>query len=225
MTRSNLHSNMNSITDVLAQKADEIFPNTGPANLPDANVPLSQTPTPSIPKEAALYANSPAEIGGLIYHIKDDLDRLLRMVRGETAGSATLPPLNFSSEGGERTLEGIFQGDKMLGSDAKEYAVPPNYASKSKLVSGDKMKLTITRSGSFVYKQIGQMDRRRAIGELIFDTDLKQWSALAEGKTYKLLTAAVTFHKGAPGDEVILLLPRVGDPAWGTVENIVHKSV
>jgi hypothetical protein len=120
-------------------------------------------------------------------------------------------------------VEGVFNGEKMVGSDGAEYAIPPNYASKSKLVEGDLMKLTITVNGSFIFKQLGPIPRRRLIGELVSHPDTGQWGVLAEGKPYKILTASVTFYKGKPGDEVILLLPRDGDSAWGAVENIIKK--
>ena len=42
----------------------------------------------------------------------------------------------------------------MIGPKDKIFPVPANYASKSKLVEGDRLKLTILPNGSFVYKQI-----------------------------------------------------------------------
>ena len=57
-------------------------------------------------------------------------------------------------------VQGSFDGQIMQGSDGKQYPVPANYASKSKLIEGDILKLTITSDGSFIYKQIGPADRR-----------------------------------------------------------------
>jgi hypothetical protein len=42
-----------------------------------------------------------------------------------------------------KVIEGVFDGQNMMGSDSKTYPVPANYASKSKLVQGDILKLTI----------------------------------------------------------------------------------
>ncbi|HET7320113.1 MAG TPA: hypothetical protein VFI84_00835, partial [Candidatus Saccharimonadales bacterium] len=42
-----------------------------------------------------------------------------------------------------KVIEGVFDGQNMVGSDGKTYPVPANYASKSKLVQGDILKLTI----------------------------------------------------------------------------------
>ena len=54
-----------------------------------------------------------------------------------------------------KIIEGVYDGQNMVGSDAKTYPVPANYASKSKLVQGDILKLTIADDGAFLYKQIG----------------------------------------------------------------------
>ena len=46
-----------------------------------------------------------------------------------------------------KIIEGVFDGQNMVGSDGKTYPVPANYASKSKLVQGDILKLTISDDG------------------------------------------------------------------------------
>src|SRR3989338_3260034 len=61
-------------------------------------------------------------------------------------------------------IEGVFDGQHMIGPDGKQYTVPANYTSKSKLVEGDILKLRITSRGAFVYKQIGPIARDRRIG-------------------------------------------------------------
>ena len=59
-----------------------------------------------------------------------------------------------------RVIEGIFDGQNMMDAAGQSYPVPANYASKSKLVEGDGMKLTITDEGKFIYKQIAPIERR-----------------------------------------------------------------
>ena len=65
-----------------------------------------------------------------------------------------------------KVIEGVFDGQTMVGPDGKSYPVPANYASKSKLIEGDILKLTIADDGSFIYKQIGPVARRQIIGTL-----------------------------------------------------------
>ena len=66
-----------------------------------------------------------------------------------------------------KVIEGVFDGQTMHDADGKAYPVPANYASKSKLVEGDILKLTIADDGSFIYKQIGPVARRQVIGTLV----------------------------------------------------------
>ena len=66
-----------------------------------------------------------------------------------------------------KVIEGVFDGQNMLGPDGKTYPVPANYASKSKLVQGDILKLTIADDGGFIYKQIGPVPRKQVIGTLL----------------------------------------------------------
>jgi hypothetical protein len=158
----------------------------------------------------------------MIYGMKDQLDQMLRMLEGKQIHTNTSINRDSSQESihGEKIIEGVFDGEKMIGSDGKEYTIPPNYASKSKLVEGDIMKLTITANGSYVYKQIKTIERDRLVAELVSEDDTGHWIGLANGKTYKLLTASITFYKGKPGDTVILLVPEGGQSTWAAVETI-----
>lgn len=120
-----------------------------------------------------------------------------------------------------RIIEGIFDGLNMVGPDGKQYNVPANYASKSKLVEGDILKLTIADDGSFVFKQIGPVERKRLIGTLIQDEQTDEYRVLANGKSHKVLLASITYFKGEAGDEVVILVPKDKQSVWAAVENIV----
>lgn len=124
--------------------------------------------------------------------------------------------------GEERIIEGVFDGEKMIAYDGQIYTIPPNYASKSKLVEGDILKLTITKRGDFLYKQIGPIDRKRLVGELSLDKT-GNYLVMSEKKKYKVLPASVTYFKGQPGDEAIILVPKEAPSKWAAVENIVKK--
>src|SRR3989338_10359289 len=84
--------------------------------------------------------------------------QLLREVMGgkvDTSSEISKKAQVLSVFEGGKVIEGVFDGQNMIGPDAKQYPVPANYASKSKLVEGDVLKLTIAEDGSFIYKQIG----------------------------------------------------------------------
>jgi len=131
--------------------------------------------------------------------------------------------LGVRSIGGEeKIIEGAFNGQGMTDSEGNTYPVPVNYASKSKIVVGDRMKLTITTEGRFLYKQIAPTQRRNAIGPLTCEDG--QYKVLSGGKEYKILTASITFHKASIGDEVSVLLPQEGDVEWGAFDVIIPKA-
>ncbi len=88
-------------------------------------------------------------------------------------------------DAGGKVIEGVFDGQVMIGPDGKSYPVPANYASKSKLVEGDIMKLTIAEDGGFVYKQIGPTPRRQIIGTLVQHDGA--YYVEANGREYRIL--------------------------------------
>lgn len=131
--------------------------------------------------------------------------------------------LGVRSVGGEeRIIEGAFNGQGMTDGEGNTYPVPVNYASKSKIVVGDRMKLTITTEGRFLYKQISPTQRRNVIGPLTCEEG--QYKVLSGGKEYKILTASITFHKASVGDEVSILLPQEGDAEWGAFDVIIPRE-
>ncbi|MDD4271747.1 MAG: hypothetical protein PHF50_02990 [Patescibacteria group bacterium] len=170
----------------------------------------------------------------LLANVKENNERLIQLLsdflspEDEAAISiAQLNDDNFDSGeenlGEARIIEGVFDGENMIGPDGKQYSVPANYASKSKLVEGDILKLTITANGTFIYKQIGPIERARVVGALERSA-AGEYFALADGKRWRLLTASVTYYKGESGDEVVILVPKNGESKWAAVENVVRKK-
>lgn len=116
-----------------------------------------------------------------------------------------------------KVIEGVFDGQNMVGSDGKTYPVPANYASKSKLVQGDILKLTITDDGSFLYKQIGPIPRKQIVGALILENG--HYFVEANKKRYRILLASVTYFKAKPGDQVSVNIPEDDANAeWAALE-------
>ncbi len=120
------------------------------------------------------------------------------------------------------TIEGVFDGQNMIGPDKKTYSVPANYASKSKLIPGDILKLTIMDDGSFVYKQIGPVERKKIIGTLTYEDG--QYRVIAQSKVFKVLLASVTYFKAEVGDKVTLIIPELEDSEWGAIENVLPRN-
>lgn len=122
-----------------------------------------------------------------------------------------------------RVIEGIFDGQNMMDGAGQSYPVPANYASKSKLVEGDGMKLTITDEGKFIYKQIAPIERRIVKGVLIQEDG--QYKVLAEGKPFRVLLASVTFYRAEVGDQVSVLLPTHTEAQWAAIEAVLPKHL
>ena len=116
-----------------------------------------------------------------------------------------------------KIVEGVFDGQIMIGPDGKNYPVPANYASKSKLVEGDIMKLTITDDGKFMYKQIGPVERKTVIGTLVSHDD--KYCVEVAGKEYQILYASVTYFRLRNGSQVSVTIPANNEDAtWAAVE-------
>jgi hypothetical protein len=190
--------------------------------------PITTDESADQPTEAVIDA---ADLLELLESAQMKIDEIRRMlvakgVRIDTSNIRSRPsimPPSVDPEG-SKVIEGTFDGQNMLGPDGKQYSVPANYASKSKLVEGDVLKLTITRDGSFIYKQIGPIDRQRLIGQLSRDEVSGEYRVLADGRSYKVLLASITYFKGEPGDEVVVLVPAAGETRWAAVENIIKQS-
>lgn len=119
-----------------------------------------------------------------------------------------------------RIIEGVFDGQTMHDNEGKSYPVPANYASKSKLVEGDILKLTIADDGSFIYKQIGPVARRQLVGTLTQHDGA--YYVEAGSREYRVLLASVTFFKGRIGDQVSIIVPEDNrDAEWAAVEAIL----
>lgn len=151
--------------------------------------------------------------------------QLLREMMGGTIDTSDITKKAQSlnvTEGG-KIIEGVFDGQNMIGPDGKQYPVPANYASKSKLVEGDVLKLTIADDGSFIYKQIGPVERRKVLGVLVAD-EKGEYRVVAEGKPFKVLLASLTYFKAEAGDQVTIVLPEGKDAEWGAVENVIKAG-
>ena len=167
----------------------------------------------------------------LIKQRLDDAERNIQYVRQALEEEPNLAQLEDTApheqssgeeiQEGQRIIEGVFDGQNMQGNDGEEYPIPPNYASKSKIVEGDVLKLTIETDGSLVYKQINPVERKRVVGTLVVD-DQGNFGVQTPEKTYSILLASVTFYKAQEGDEVTILLPEHGDAQWGAVDHIIH---
>ena len=167
----------------------------------------------------------------ILNQVHDTIGNVINLLEGGSVeeGQRQLSNLITSKQGlgsqaGGKIVEGVFNGEEMVGSDGKTYTVPANYASKSRLVEGDILKLVIKDDGAFVFKQIGPIERRRETGKLAYDAGTSEYVVLGEDdQQWRVITASVTFYKGEPGDEAIILVPKSTPSTWAALENVVKK--
>lgn len=132
-------------------------------------------------------------------------------------GTVVTPKSSTQEDVTGKVIEGVFDGQVMVGPDGKNYPVPANYASKSKLLEGDVLKLTIADDGSFIYKQIGPIERKQVIGTLTQHDGA--YYVETNGKEYRILLASVTFFRLHEGDQVTIIVPEDNPEAqWAAVE-------
>ncbi len=168
----------------------------------------------------------------LVRQIRDQLDALDQLLDGVSAPEGSEAVWSDDSDVArevrqalqDRMVDGVFDGEQMIGEDGKKYLVPPNYASKSKLVEGDLLRLNIHPGGRFIYKQKGPIERQRMLGTLVHDEQTDAWNVLANGSKYRIIAASVSFFKGQAGDEVVVLTPKNAPSHWAAVENIIHRT-
>jgi len=167
----------------------------------------------------------------ILENIRDNNERLIALFGGLISPedearigiSEAVDGMDNQVDAAANVVEGVFDGQSMIGPDGKEYSIPANYASKSKLVEGDMLKLTITDRGAFVYKQTKPVERRRIIGQLEKDEE-GNFLVLGDQRKWKVLTASITYFKGNPGDKAVILVPVSGDSQWGAVENVIRNK-
>ncbi|KAA0207006.1 hypothetical protein EDM68_00225 [Candidatus Uhrbacteria bacterium] len=170
----------------------------------------------------------------VIANMKEQLENLENILAGQAepedaewylTAAARRPILDEGESGfGGRVIDGVFDGEQMVGEDGRKYLVPPNYASKSKLVEGDLLRLNIASNGKFIFKQKGPIDRNRLMGTLVQDEISGDWKVICDGHAYRVLPAAVSFHRGAIGDDAVVLVPKNAPSRWGALENVIKRS-
>src|SRR5215210_7772218 len=154
---------------------------------------MADVPEKQIKRLRALIQEAETNLAAateLLVSLVGDDEKMAPIAREETLG---------------KVIEGVFDGQNMVGSDSKTYPVPANYASKSKLVQGDILKLTIADDGSFLYKQIGPIARKQVVGTLKLENG--HYFVDVNGKQYRVLLASVTYFKAKPNDQVSVNVP------------------
>jgi len=111
----------------------------------------------------------------------------------------------------------------MLGADKKLYPVPANYASKSKIVEGSKLKMTIKADGSYQYKIIDEIDYISTTGTLIKDGD--HFVVISQNGIYQVIPAAVTYIQARVGDRVSIRIPKDIKATYAAIDTLIPADL
>lgn len=158
-----------------------------------------------------------------IKQLLESAENQIRQIKSIVFGSEIKKSAKDLDSAFENVVEGIFDGENMISADEKVYPVPANYASKSKLIPGDVLKLTTLSDGGFLFKQIGPIERRKIVGELEEVSEGK-YVVNSEGNQYRILMASVTYFKAEPGDKLTIIVPEKENSEWAAVENLFEKK-
>lgn len=127
----------------------------------------------------------------------------------------------------KEVVEGYFDGEYMIGDNGLTYVVPPNYASKTQLVIGDRMKWILT-SKREIFKLIQPAEREKLEGVFVVEAD--NYMVLSESlpSPVKILKASATFaiknHGLQVGDLVSILVPKNSTPTWGALISVIRSG-
>jgi hypothetical protein len=123
-------------------------------------------------------------------------------------------------------IEGYFDGENMLGDNSRTYLVPQNYASKTQLVIGDRMKWQLTQDKE-MFKLIQPAERERVVGQFSMEGDNYIVVSDKFEEPIKMLKASATFamkNMGLEfGDEVVVIVPKNMTPTWGAFSSVVKS--
>lgn len=160
------------------------------------------------------------KIKNVLTQLEANICELKKIISDDTIGNLCF---DIDTKSAKEYVEGEFDGRFMITKDNKKYLVPENYASKSKLVAGDTLKLVITSNGTHVFKQISPVDRKKIKG-IFFATEGQFYVKTKEGD-FRLLKAPVTYFKVKEGDEVTIIIPALKKSKWAALDNkIINKK-
>ncbi len=101
-------------------------------------------------------------------------------------------------------IVGVFDGTYLITADGQKIEVPVNYASKSKIVFGDTLKM-VEDQDKKLFKQIERVKRLHKVG-ILSKKDGQMVVVTGDG-TYNILQVAVEFYGLTEGGQVQILIP------------------
>jgi len=119
--------------------------------------------------------------------------------------------------------EGYFDGQYLVADDGRKTEVPANYAAKSRLVYGDRLKV-FADTGKQVFKQITKAERKKIEG--VLNKKEGKWVLLATEGTYKIADIAAEFNNAQLNDKASAYIP-LGNPnvPFAALDRVLKSGV
>jgi hypothetical protein len=134
------------------------------------------------------------KITDLLNKIKADVARLEKMLEDAEKSDLEQVP----------GIEGEFDGVYMVTKGGEKYEVPSNYAAKSRILFGDKLKM-VEVDGKNRFKQVEKSKKKKIEG--IISKKEGKWYILSDSGSYRLSDAAAEFQGVEINDEAIAVIP------------------
>lgn len=117
-------------------------------------------------------------------------------------------------------VEGTFDGLYMLGDDGKKYEVPGNYAAKSRLVYGDRLKM-VEEVGKTMFKQVEKVERQKLEG--VLSKKEGKWYVLTDSGSYRISDVAAEFNQVQLNEKADILVPTSNLSApYGALDKVLR---
>ena len=119
-----------------------------------------------------------------------------------------------------KDILGQFDGQNMVDEQGKIRLVPGNYASKSRLIEGDSLKLLILEDGTHFFKKLESVQRIKFIGTVV---DHDEYCAIKddEGKQYRVLSETTSYFALREGMKVAAETSEGG--RWAAIINVIDE--
>ncbi len=128
---------------------------------------------------------------------------------------------NFDSN--TKIIEGVFKGDYLLGDDGERYEVAANYASKSKIIEGSRLRGTIMPDGRIKYTITEKAQYELKLGKVVTN---EKHETLIQIDDYqaKVLWESITFFRLEEGDDAYIRVPKGQKAEFAVIDSSLTEE-
>lgn len=120
-------------------------------------------------------------------------------------------------------VEGVFDGFYMVTDAGEKIEVPANYAAKSRLIFGDRLK-RVEEDGKQVFKQITKVERKKATG--VVSKKEGKWYVLTDSGSYRISDVAADFNGIQLNQEIEVVIPADNlNAPFAALDKVLNQEV